>query len=74
MGVHVAERFPGERADRDLPGERCAELMRVLHDAGWRGAWDVEIFGDAERDDSLWSLPVGEAARRAHAAVAAAAP
>jgi sugar phosphate isomerase/epimerase len=73
-GVHVAERFADPRDDRDLPGERCAELMRVLQDAGWRGAWDVEIFGDAERDDSLWSLPVDEAARRAHAAVAAAAP
>ena len=73
-GVHVAERFPGERPDRDLPGERCAELMGVLHEAGWRGAWDVEIFGDAERADSLWSLPVDEAARRAHTAVSAIAP
>ena len=72
-GVHVAERLPG-RDDRGLPGPRCAELMRVLHDAGWRGAWDVEIFGDPERDDSLWSLPVGEAARQAHAAVKAVAP
>lgn len=72
-GVHVAERLPG-RDDRGLPGPRCAELMRVLHDAGWRGAWDVEIFGDPELDDSLWSLPVDDAARRAQAAVAAAAP
>jgi hypothetical protein len=48
--------------------------MRVLRDAGWRGAWDVELFGDAERADSFWSLPVDEAARRAHAALAAAAP
>jgi sugar phosphate isomerase/epimerase len=72
-GVHVAERLPG-RDDRGLPGERCRELMRVLHDAGWRGAWDVEIFGDPERGDSLWSLEVDEAARAAHAAAAAAAP
>ena len=72
-GVHVAER-PGDRGDRELPGERCAELMRVLHEAGWRGPWDVEIFGDAEQDDSLWSLPADEAARRAYAAVRAAAP
>ena len=72
-GVHVAEHFPGDRSDRNLPGERCAELMRVLDGAGWRGAWDVEIFGDPERDDSLWSLGVDEAARRAYAAVRAAA-
>jgi sugar phosphate isomerase/epimerase len=72
-GVHVAERFPG-RGDRDLPRERCAELMRILHEAGWRGAWDVEIFGDPEQPDSLWSLDVDEAARRAYAAVATTAP
>jgi sugar phosphate isomerase/epimerase len=72
-GVHVAERLPG-RDDRGLPGERCRELMRVLHDAGWRGAWDVEIFGDPERADSLWSLPVDDAARRAYEALRALAP
>ena len=72
-GVHVAERLPG-RDDRGLPGDRCAELMTVLHDAGWPSAWDVEIFGDPERDDSLWSLPVDEAAQRAYAAIRAAAP
>jgi sugar phosphate isomerase/epimerase len=71
-GVHVAERFPGDRDDRALPGERCAELVRVLRDAGWRGTWDVEIFGDAEQPDSLWSLEVDDAARRAHAALVAA--
>jgi sugar phosphate isomerase/epimerase len=73
-GVHVADWFPAGRDDRALPGERCRELMRVLHDAGWRGAWDVEIFGDPEQPDSLWSLGVDEAARLAHAAVAAIAP
>jgi sugar phosphate isomerase/epimerase len=71
-GVHVAEQLPG-RADRGLPGERCAELMHVLRDAGWNGAFDVEIFGDPERDDSLWSFPVDEAARRAYEAIATAA-
>ena len=45
--------------------------MRVLHEAGWRGAWDVEIFGDAQQADSLWALDVDEAARRAYAAVSA---
>ena len=73
-GVHVAEWRPHGRDDRALPGERCAQLMRVLHEAGWRGAWDVEIFGAAEQSDSLWAVGVDEAARHAHAAVAAAAP
>jgi sugar phosphate isomerase/epimerase len=68
-GVHVAEWFKEARDDRALPGERCAHLMRVLDEAGWRGAWDVEIFGDPERPDSLWALDVDEAARRAYAAV-----
>ena len=72
-GVHVASWFAAERSDRALPGEgvsRTAELMRVLRNAGWQGAWDVEIFGDAARPDSLWSLEVDEAARRAYAAIA----
>lgn len=71
-GVHVAEHLPG-RADRGLPAGRCAELMAVLREAGWQGAWDVEIFGDAEREDSLWSLPADEAAQQAYEAVARAA-
>ena len=73
-GVHVADWFEGDRGDRALPGEgvsRTAELMGVLQGAGWRGAWDVEIFGDLARPDSLWSLGVDEAARRAYAAVSA---
>ena len=72
-GVHVADWFGGGRGDRALPGEggsRTAELMGVLHEAGWRGAWDVEIFGDTERADSLWSLDPETAAQRAHAAIA----
>lgn len=72
-GVHVADWFAGERGDRALPGEgvsRTAELMHVLRDAGWQGAWDVEIFGDPARPDSLWSLDVDAAARRAFAAIA----
>ena len=70
-GVHVAEWFPIERGDRALPGERCAELVHVLREAGWSGTLDVEIFGDPERHDSLWSLDVDEAARLAYAAVSA---
>ena len=53
-GVHVANWFEGEPRRRALPGEgvsRTAELMRVLRDAGWQGAWDVEIFGDPARPD-----------------------
>jgi sugar phosphate isomerase/epimerase len=68
-GVHVAEHHPGNREDRDLPGARCTELIQVLRNAGWRGAWDVEIFGDPQRPDSLWALDVDEAARRAYAAI-----
>ena len=73
-GVHVSDWFGGGRGDRALPGEgisRTAGLLSVLHEAGWRGPWDVEIFGDPTRPDSLWSLGVDEAARRAHAAIAA---
>jgi sugar phosphate isomerase/epimerase len=73
-GVHVADWFPGERGDRALPGEgssRTVELVRVLRDAGWSGALDVEIFGDPDSPDSLWALEVEEAARRAREAVAA---
>jgi sugar phosphate isomerase/epimerase len=71
-GVHVASWFEGKRGDRALPegASRTSELMRVLRDAGWQGAWDVEIFGDPARPDSLWSLDVDEAARRAYAAIA----
>jgi sugar phosphate isomerase/epimerase len=73
-GVHVANWFGGGRGDRALPGEgvsQTAGLMRVLRDAGWQGAWDVEIFGDPEQRDSLWSLDVDEAARRAYTAISA---
>jgi len=73
-GVHVANWFEGERGDRALPGEgtsRTAELMRLLRDAGWQGPWDVEIFGDPDQPDSLWSLDVDAAARRAYAAISA---
>ena len=76
-GVHVSDWFAEERGDRALPGEgvsRTAELLRVLRDAGWRGAWEVEIFGDPDRKDSLWAYDVDEAARRAYAAISSVAP
>jgi sugar phosphate isomerase/epimerase len=71
-GLHVAdvplEEVPGVRV---LPSEgegRSAELVAALRRAGWDGTLDVEIFSTPE---GFWSLPAGEAARRAHAAVAA---
>ena len=69
-GLHVADE-PSEpgRADRVLPGEggmRSAEHVRALVAAGWDGFLDVEIFSTPEL---FWSLPVDEAAHRAHAAV-----
>jgi sugar phosphate isomerase/epimerase len=71
-GLHVADepREPG-RTDRALPGEggaRSAELVRALRGAGWNGSLDVEIFSTPDR---FWALPLDEAARRAHAAIAA---
>ncbi len=73
-GVHVADWYGDGRGERALPGEgvaRIGELLRVLRDAGWDGAWDVEIFGIPDDPASFWALDVGEAARRAHAAIAA---
>ena len=71
-GVHVAEWPEDEsRSDRVLPGEgaaRVKELVDMLVLSGWDGTLDVEIFSEPER---FWALPVDEAARRAHAAVAA---
>ena len=76
-GVHVADWWPGDRGDRALPGEgvsRTRELAGILERAGWHGAWDVEIFGDAVREDSIWSLGPVEAAERAYTAAIAALP
>ena len=76
-GVHVAEWFAEIRSDRALPGEgiaRTHDLLWCLDQAGWRGAWDVEIFGDAAQTDSLWSLDLDTATRRAYAAIVSAAP
>lgn len=67
-GLHAAdepvEPVPGVRA-LPVPGGRSAELLRALHDAGWDGTLDVEIFSTPE---GFWGLPVAEAARRAYAA------
>lgn len=71
-GVHVAD-WPDdpERTDRELPGlgvSGTRELVDALVLSGFSGSLDVEIFGDPDR---FWGLPVDEAARLAHAAVAA---
>jgi len=71
-GVHVAD-WPAEegRSDRVLPGEGMShtkELVQALALSGWDGFLDVEIFSEPDR---FWGLPVDEAARRAHAALAA---
>jgi sugar phosphate isomerase/epimerase len=68
----VADWFADGRGERALPGDGVAgiaELLRVLRQAGWDGAWDVEIFGVPDDPDSFWALDVDEAARRAHAAI-----
>jgi sugar phosphate isomerase/epimerase len=69
-GLHVADELPEpEPGVRTLPEPRgrSAELVAALRAAGWDGTLDVEIFS---RPEAFWSLPVDEAARRAHAAAA----
>ena len=76
-GVHVADWYADGRAERALPGHgvgRIPELIGTLRDAGWSGACDVEIFGTPDDPESFWALEVDEAARRAYAAIRAAAP
>jgi sugar phosphate isomerase/epimerase len=71
-GLHVADEPPEPgREDRVLPGEggtRSAELVRAVLAAGWTGFLDVEIISTPER---FWAQPPHEAARQAHAAIAA---
>ena len=69
-GVHVADFRdpPRGSSDRVLPGDGVADLPRILaalDSAGWRGAYDVEIFSDTTLPDSLWKVPHDELARRA---------
>ena len=67
-GVHVSDWFPEPRPGRALPGRgasRTRELVSLLAESGWQGSLDVEIFGDPDDPESLWSLPADEAARRA---------
>ena len=76
-GVHLSDWFAEPRPDRALPGQgisRTRELVTVLAEAGWAGAWDVEIFGDPDNPESFWSLPADEAARLAYGAVTGVVP
>ena len=58
--------------DRVLPGDGVADLpamLRALHDAGWRGSYDLEVFSDdgafgSAYEDSLWREDPGDVARR----------
>lgn len=74
VAVHVND-WRGETrgwCDRVLPGHGIADLpaiLRALHDAGWRGAYELEVFSDdgtfgSEYDDSLWSEDVADLVRR----------
>ena len=76
--VHVADRHEPTRSDfdRDLPGAGSRAAVRALVEAGYDGWFDVEVmsddgtFGNAF-EDSLWTLPPEELARRAVAAMEA---
>ena len=65
VAVHVND-WRGETrgwCDRVLPGDGVADLPAILgalHDAGWRGAYELEVFSDdgtfgSAYPDSLWS-------------------
>ena len=74
VAVHVND-WRGETrgwCDRVLPGDGDADLpaiLRALHDAGWRGAYELEVFSDdgtfgSAYSDSLWPEDAGELVRR----------
>jgi sugar phosphate isomerase/epimerase len=76
VGVHVNDWREETRGwcDRVLPGDGVADLPPVLGalaDAGWRGAYELEVFSDdgtfgSAYPDSLWNEDAGELARRGH--------
>jgi sugar phosphate isomerase/epimerase len=59
-----------------LPGDGLADvpaILRALHEAGWDGLYDIEIFSDdgtfgAAYPDSFWAAPAMETLARARAA------
>jgi sugar phosphate isomerase/epimerase len=76
VGVHVNDWREETRSwcDRVLPGDGVADLPPVLGalaDAGWRGAYELEVFSDdgtfgAAYPDSLWTEDAEKLARRGH--------
>ena len=76
VGVHVNDWREETRSwcDRALPGDGVADLPPVLGalaDAGWRGAYELEVFSDdgtfgSAYPDSLWTEDAEELARRGH--------
>jgi sugar phosphate isomerase/epimerase len=76
--VHVNDYRSPTRgwADRVLPGDGVAVVPRILaalDQAGWTGAYDLEIFSDNGTfgnayDDSLWNVPAHELAAKGKAA------
>ena len=76
VGVHVNDWREETRGwcDRVLPGDGVADLPAILGalaDAGWSGAYELEVFSDdgtfgSAYPDSLWREDVGDLVRRGH--------
>ena len=74
VAVHVSDWREPTRSwcDRVLPGDGAIDLpavFRALREAGWDGAYDLEIFSDNGTfgnayPDSLWDVDARELARR----------
>jgi sugar phosphate isomerase/epimerase len=76
--VHVNDWREPTRSwcDRVLPGDGVMDLpaiLRALHETGWRGGYDLEVFSDDGTfgdafEDSLWREDPGDVACRGHEA------
>jgi sugar phosphate isomerase/epimerase len=74
VAVHVNDWRVETRGwcDRVLPGDGVADLpaiLRALHEAGWRGPYELEVFSDdgtfgSAYPDSLWPVQAGDLVRR----------
>ncbi|HEU4450821.1 MAG TPA: sugar phosphate isomerase/epimerase family protein [Gaiellaceae bacterium] len=74
VAVHVNDWREETRGwcDRVLPGDGVIDLppiLRALREAGWKGAYDLEVFSDdgtfgSTYPESLWRERPGEVARR----------